>query len=1515
MSEQDYFSLDSPREHAVDHWAGPTDRERLGPESLQKSVLIEGQGASSNKGAGSPKLQSPRRPESHHTSFSDYPHSGHAVRPVTMSRFSSTPGVSSLHHKILTHKDGTTRRPLTNTLMTQLERGQLPPYTAERSKIRSKSLVVPSGRETRKTISLELDPSSPTLIHFSPLSREALFNYRRSSTSNPTTPKGIQYIIPSSQCATETWSPLTSIPSSRSSSIRPDSASSIGTFPTVKKQYILNEQLYLSKLKSSIPDDDYYTRRITPGAYLNVDTDDDQGEHLEYPLELNTAVNGNEDFTSTGSIVTPHAEETHFLHPDFIKQRLNSLQYSDSETTTGDILDSDMSGLITDSRVSRRIEWQRLLTSVLRGDIVKSEKTKIIKENIGTNFGKHYGYDLWLDLRAWLSGKSSAQLSQNLIVLRKLSDDIIVEILNFRVPKEIAGDRVLIVDELKNLMNKYYKILGYWPNIRDMAKDKPVITSLELTETIDTINNWLNLRTGFLHVTKHLKQWTNGGNSNFDESYELTISTALVGQLIKEKDIEKIFEKKVFSQLAPWLAKGKIFCLNYQNIMAKMNLTCDYKWIEELLLFPMRLLKEVILLRIVYAEKIKTPTMMMVDQTIENLTSYIKLAVQLKYTLVEYTTDLPFHIPFDPDFDETVLKALSLLFTFLHLKILECNKMSYPFFKEVDVLLKHWEDLKNVGQYVKYSGALIASEFSKLMLRILHRLHAYLLQQQNKQPHFKDNVHSQKWLTEFFENLGSMKKRLNRFSIILTKAFQNAVIYNVKDASKMTQLLHHFGYFLIYSGDDVKMDGKYVFGSPELLGSSSQEIINILENHDIGSDIIPRLQIENSLILYNATSPILEGFFPGDKKFRGNGSQSKLSSTSGTSKNSKFHPLPHFEDLSALQKELGDIEARLQSLGHLIIFCIEDPILWKGPVVSFSGIRLGSFHAGMKPGTMILMNQGSNIALSCQSSTFERSQCVFFMERRCSLKSVESNLQRINKAYFRLAYTVLSNVDKTVAKFRSISCANDPVNSIFVFTKDFGLNFLKTNVADPEKKSILVHLMVQMSIKWLTFLVNDCDVFDERTFRWCIPALEYAVRVLDGLNVLILDEDEFRLLKKRIASCMSLLISHFDVMGARTFETAKKLHQPRSDKFEAEHKVDDDEVMLGLNSQVRVSAIVAMEQANASRNTFKIGHVVDDADEDNRFILSLVSSLSNVSIRWQKRDFVGSGNFGTVFSAVNLDTGDILAVKEIKLHNVKKMERIYSCIKEEIEIMERLNHPNVINCYGVEVHRDKLNIFMDYCEGGSLSSLLDHGRIEDEVVTQVYSLELLEGLAYLHRSGVVHQDIKPQNILLNHNGLIKYVDFGTARKITANESASVNLDGKVLTPPPASGGTDKKFDTTVRDMIGTPMYMAPEVVSGSDRSGCYESGDIWSLGCVILEMVTGKSPWWNLENEWAIMYHVAAGHTPPLPSENEISDLGREFLERMLVADPKKRATAVELLVDPWIVQIRELAFKPNEET
>jgi mitogen-activated protein kinase kinase kinase len=358
-----------------------------------------------------------------------------------------------------------------------------------------------------------------------------------------------------------------------------------------------------------------------------------------------------------------------------------------------------------------------------------------------------------------------------------------------------------------------------------------------------------------------------------------------------------------------------------------------------------------------------------------------------------------------------------------------------------------------------------------------------------------------------------------------------------------------------------------------------------------------------------------------------------------------------------------------------------------------------------------------------------------------------------------------------------------------------------------------------------------------------------------------------------------------------------------------------DEEAARLVREQRIAQLASIEEirveADAKRQA--LGRVLEGSNEADRSLAVLSSSATNVTLRWQQGQYIGGGTFGSVYAAINLDSNYLMAVKEIRLQDPQLIPKIAQQIRDEMGVLEVLDHPNIVSYHGIEVHRDKVYIFMEYCSGGSLASLLEHGRVEDETVIMVYALQLLEGLAYLHQSSIIHRDIKPENILLDHNGIIKYVDFGAA-KIIARQ-------GKTLLPTDALNGGGHKEPMMPKDtqiapnrgknqktMTGTPMYMSPEVIRGDTGKLVHRQGavDIWSLGCVILEMATGRRPWSSLDNEWAIMYNIAQGNQPQLPSRDQLSDLGIDFLRRCFECDPLKRPTAAELLQHEWIVSIRQ---------
>lgn len=147
--------------------------------------------------------------------------------------------------------------------------------------------------------------------------------------------------------------------------------------------------------------------------------------------------------------------------------------------------------------------------------------------------------------------------------------------------------------------------------------------------------------------------------------------------------------------------------------------------------------------------------------------------------------------------------------------------------------------------------------------------------------------------------------------------------------------------------------------------------------------------------------------------------------------------------------------------------------------------------------------------------------------------------------------------------------------------------------------------------------------------------------------------------------------------------------------------------------------------------------------------------------------------------------------------------------------------------------------------------------------------------------------------------MIKYVDFGAAKVIARQGKTLVAGDSKAMGKPNKS-------------MTGTPMYMSPEVIKG-ENPGKAGAVDIWSLGCVILEMAIGRRPWASLDNEWAIMYNIAQGNPPQLPSSDQLSAQGIDFLKKCFIRDPRQRATAAELLQHEWIMAIKsQISIEPT---
>lgn len=254
---------------------------------------------------------------------------------------------------------------------------------------------------------------------------------------------------------------------------------------------------------------------------------------------------------------------------------------------------------------------------------------------------------------------------------------------------------------------------------------------------------------------------------------------------------------------------------------------------------------------------------------------------------------------------------------------------------------------------------------------------------------------------------------------------------------------------------------------------------------------------------------------------------------------------------------------------------------------------------------------------------------------------------------------------------------------------------------------------------------------------------------------------------------------------------------------------------------------------------------------------------------------LGKGSYGTVYLGI-LSSGKLVAVKYINLEIIS--EEVLKSVKGEVEILMDLSHPNIIRYYGAHYMDGIMMIFMEFAVGGSLTSIVRKFSALSEPVLQMYTVQILSGLLYLHQRGVIHRDIKGENILVDGDGVSKLADFGSSKSLVSGAQAKV--------------GT----------LVGSPFWMAPEVI----RNELYGvKADIWSVGCTVVEILNGGEPPWKSEfdNAYSAMFYV--GSTTDIPAiPEDSSEECRSFLYRCFERDPDKRASAEELLQHKWLADV-----------
>ena len=952
---------------------------------------------------------------------------------------------------------------------------------------------------------------------------------------------------------------------------------------------------------------------------------------------------------------------------------------------------------LKDVQSRERLEWHGMLEAVLTGDVVRQEKKRLIG-SADEDFGKSaHKAELWMGIRSRVCGRHLPVQRRMIEESRAALDRSVNEVVNFSIAGESEAGKPPI-EQVRDAIAKIEKIEGLFPSSTALVAALKPATYQAYQETCDAVISWHNVNEMINTQLSILKKWVGNDDLDFQRYKEkeghrngLGDETSFLDRLMKEEGLKSLHDDN-----------GE-----------------DGKYLRR------RSMLDGILTVITKAK----------DTLIENAEGF------QKRHLPPYIEELLTLISFPSRLIEEIIKV-----RLAYAKKMKESAQQNPLMQ--DQMISQFQVLLKLAIKIKSEYMAIAQpepgwdlppcideDFDRVILDAL-KYYFKLLNWKlsgNKNTFKEAELLFQEW--EFGNEIGShlmhgdvevaeqfsslTYKALNRLSQTFEKELQRRPKESVSEMTKRyKQIL-----------DSVRVRQRMLQRFSRMLSDNYENACDftVAFSPDTLQELYDRLVESGHFQVYTGSPEHEDLLIVASPCLHGRDTEIQL--------------LMATFSYETVVEDPSD--------PYILIIRAENPPTWFGAKVH---LPVREEPLDIKLGHMRLVAGGSQVRLvNARKSFLDRidMHIDLVVEQRSNLQKVNMRLMEIRKVAFKLSNAFMDSVETIRRQTKGLNC-QELIQTCFIFATEFGQRSLL--YMDNNRRTMNNMKLTKLALDWVSFICDDCISSDRKTFRWTVQALEFSMVMTRGKHILALGDDEYAKLRAKVAGCMALLISHFDIMGAKSSVAAQAERQRMEALMNQLKRLNKGQIMDDVTAAKYVEEHRLEELAKVDEFRKQIllersamGRVLEASNEVDRSLAWLSSTATNFTMRWQQGHFVGGGTFGNVYAAMNLDTGQLMAVKEIRLQDPKLIPNIAGQINDEMRVLETVDHPNVVSYYGIEVHRDRVYMFMEFCSGGSLANLLEHGRIEDEQVIMVYALQLLEGLAYLHELRIAHRDIKPES--------------------------------------------------------------------------------------------------------------------------------------------------------------------------